>query len=93
MARFQKDQKFDKRLGKLAGADQKRVLKALDQFQDDHLRPSLRFKKMRGYPDLYEITASQGAGALRIVMRRLNDGEGDYYLLMNVGTHDVLDRL
>lgn len=93
MARLQKDAKFAKRLGRLTGADQKRVLKALDQFKDNHLRPSLRFKKMRGYRDLYEISASQGGGALRVVMRRLTDEGGDLYLLMNVGTHDVLDRL
>lgn len=50
--------------------------------------PSLRFKKMkgiRGKVPLFEIRVTQG---YRIVCQMHND----FYILYNIGTHDILGR-
>jgi len=52
---------------------------------DNPKHPSLRTKKMEGYPSVWEVRIT---GGYRLTFRI----EGDIYLLRRVGTHDILKR-
>lgn len=62
---------------------QLRVDKALELLLDNPRHPSLPIKKIKGHENLWE-------GRVTLHYRLIFSIEGDTYLLLRVGTHDLL---
>ena len=60
-----------------------RVDKALGRLLENARHPSLQIKKMRGYENRWE-------GRVTLHYRLIFTIEGDAYVLLRVGTHDLL---
>jgi mRNA-degrading endonuclease RelE of RelBE toxin-antitoxin system len=60
-----------------------RVDKALRLLLENPRHPSLQIKKMKGYEDRWE-------GRVTLHYRLIFTIEGDAYVLLRVGTHDLL---
>lgn len=81
--------RFAKSYAKLPSRIQLQVDKQLDLLLNNPHHPSLNFKKMRGILgkiSFFEIRVSQG---YRIVFQI----QDDYYILYNIGSHDILERV
>lgn len=69
---------------------QRRAVDALTRFAQDPARPSLNFESVTGHKGLFTIRVSR---AVRIVLRADQDDQGTIYSAVNVGGHEVYDRL
>ena len=67
----------------LSSTTQRRVDRKLSLLLENPRHPSLRFRKMEGYENIWEMRVSRN---YRVTL--LQSGE-DFYL-RNVGTHDIL---
>lgn len=78
-ARFKKD------FAGLPTVIQKRALKQLGLFFENPKHPSLRVKKMQGYPDIWEGRISKG---YRFTFSLTQES----IILRRIGTHDILKK-
>jgi len=78
---FEYTPRFKRAYQKLGPDDRRRVDEAVRRFAADPAHPSLRVKKMRGMPDVWEARASD---SLRMTFQR----DGERVILRNVGAHD-----
>jgi mRNA interferase RelE/StbE len=74
---------FLNRYSKLPPTIRKRVDKQLQHLLENPQHPSLRLHKMEGYPNMWEISVT-------INYRIIFNIENDEYILIRVGTHDIL---
>lgn len=80
--------RFLRRLGRLPPHRAKAAQRALAKFLAEPLLPGLNFEKLRNLSeDYWSIRSGKGD---RIVLKRLADDE---FEAVDVGTHDVYDRL
>ena len=77
--------RFAKEYDRLPQRLQHRVDKALGLLLDNPRHPSLQIKKIKGHETRWE-------GRVTLHYRFVFSVEGDTYLLLPVGTHDLLKR-
>ena len=65
---------------------QERVDEKLRFLAHDPRHPSLRIHKVRGVPSLWELSVTMN-------YRMLFEIESDRYVLLDVGTHRLIDRI
>ena len=87
--RFKVAPAYDKAAAKLSSEDRKRAHKAILRFLGNPSLPGLNFEPIHGEPSLFSIRASR---AIRIVLRRDRDEQGDVWVAVNVGSHSVYRR-
>jgi len=78
--RFQKDYK------KLPAQIQELTDKKLDYLLKDISHPSLRFKKVKRHSNVWEVSVTMN---YRLVLSM----QSNYYILLRVGAHDILNRI
>jgi mRNA-degrading endonuclease RelE of RelBE toxin-antitoxin system len=78
--------RFKKDYQKLPSDIQRRVDQKLRFLIRDPCHPSLRIHKLRGVEGLWEFSATMN-------YRVLFEIEGEYYVLLGVGPHRVVDRI
>ena len=76
-------ERFAKDYGRLPQRLQDRVDKALGLLLENPGHPSLQIKKIKGHENRWE-------GRVTLQYRFVFSIEGDAYLLLRVGTHDLL---
>jgi mRNA-degrading endonuclease YafQ of YafQ-DinJ toxin-antitoxin module len=76
---------FKKDFAALPQAIQRRALKQLALFFENPKHPSLRIKKMQGYPDIWEGRISKG-------YRFTFTLEKEQIILRRIGPHDILEK-
>jgi mRNA-degrading endonuclease RelE of RelBE toxin-antitoxin system len=79
--RLRRTQRFKEAYLTLPAQEQERVKKALKLLETNWRHPSLRVKKIRGAPGIWEARVSRSC---RLTFQL----EGDVCLLRNVGEHD-----
>ncbi len=80
---IQLTKKFNKLLQKLPDTIINQAIKSVRLFKDNPAHPSLEYKKMAGYEDIYEIRVNVN---YRITCQKI----GDTVILRKIGTHDLL---
>ncbi|MFH1742627.1 MAG: type II toxin-antitoxin system RelE/ParE family toxin [bacterium] len=70
---------------KIPSSIRERAEKQLRLLLQNPQHPSLRLHKMRGYTNMWEISVT-------IHYRIMFQIEGDEYVLLKIGPHDVLDK-
>lgn len=85
--RFQSTRKFDKQFNSLDKNAFKQATKAMDLFMEDPAHPSLRFKKIQGTTNFYEIRVNQ---SVRIVIEVTSQGSAQINTFYIIGTHDEI---
>lgn len=80
--RFVATEKFEKSLSRLSYENIKSVEKALGLLLENSRHPSLRVKRVKGTPDIWEVSATK---SIRFTFSFLRE---DLIQLRNVGTHD-----
>lgn len=83
--RLQSTERFVKDYEGLPQRLQRQVDKALGLLLEDPRHPSLQVKKVKGSKDRWE-------GRVTLHYRFIFTIQGDAYLLLRVGTHDLLKR-
>ena len=78
--------RFKKDYQKLPSDIQRRVEQKLRFLIRDPRHPSLRIHKLRGVEGLWEFSVTMN-------YRVLFEIEGEYYVLLGVGPHRVVDRI
>ncbi len=78
-------ERFAKEYERLPQRLQQRVDQALGLLLDNPRHPSLQIKKIKGHETRWE-------GRVTLHYRFVFGVEGDTYLLLRVGTHDLLKR-
>lgn len=63
---------------------------AVIKFHRNPSTPSLRFKPVAGIPGIFTFRVNDN---YRVMVRVVEDQTGTYYLLTDVGKHDLYDRL
>lgn len=63
---------------------------AVIKFSKDPNTKSLRFKPLAGVGGIYSFRVNDN---FRVLVRVVEDVGGTYYLLMDVGNHDIYSRL
>lgn len=76
-------ERFAKDYGRLPQRLQDRVDKALELLLENPSHPSLQIKKIKGYENRWESRVT-------LQYRFVFSIEGDVYLLLRIGTHDLL---
>lgn len=83
--RIAQEPRFTREFAALPQAIRERAHQKLALFLSNPRHPSLRVKKMEGWPDIWECSITKGC---RFTFRIA----GDLYLLRRIGTHDILKR-
>jgi mRNA interferase RelE/StbE len=81
--RIQTTKPFDRDYGNLPTEIKERANKQLALFFENPHHPSLRLKKIRGHPTIWE-------GRITESYRFTFQISGELYLLRRIGTHDIL---
>lgn len=90
MARWRRGADFERRVSKLGRPDlPKRVAAALKKLSENPPPSSIRLKPMEGRKDLWEARVDQG---WRLILKRTKDEQGDYFVVLDIGPHDILKR-
>ena len=84
--KVQRTDRFKKDYQKLPSDIQRRVDQKLRFLIRDPRHPSLRIHKLRGVEWLWEFSVTMN-------YRVLFEIEGEYYVLLGVGPHRVVDRI
>lgn len=86
--RWVKSDKYEKRARKaLTLSDRQRADRMLDRLSDDPPPASINLRPMEGHNGvLWEMKAG---GQNRFILRRCKDEVGDYFLVEDVGPHDI----
>jgi mRNA-degrading endonuclease RelE of RelBE toxin-antitoxin system len=77
--------KFAHDYKKLPPLLRKRTNEQLKILLENPRHPSLRLKKMKGFPDIWEARVTKN-------YRFTFQIQGNFYLLRRIGTHDLLKR-
>lgn len=77
---------FEKNLRRLTAQEQKLVARKLMLIMGNPFHPSLRTKKVQGFPDLFECSVNMD---IRILWRY--DGEA-IIITLDVGHHSIVDK-
>ena len=84
--RFQSTHKFDKQFNSLTkNNNNKQAIKAIELFIENPSHPSLRFKKIQGTNNFYEIRVNQ---SIRIVIEITSQDTDQLNTFYIIGTHD-----
>ena len=81
--RIRRTRRFQVEFNALPGNIKRRAQKQLALFVADPKHPSLRTKKMKGHPDIWE---GRVTGAYRFTFEL----EGEICTMRRIGTHDIL---
>lgn len=84
--RLQPTERFAKDYARLPGQIQQRVDRAMGLLLENPRHPSLQAKKMEGYENRWEAR-------ITLNYRLIFSIEGDAYILLRVGTHDLLEEV
>jgi mRNA-degrading endonuclease RelE of RelBE toxin-antitoxin system len=82
---FRSTRKFDKQFKGLDGKIQKQALKAIERFTEDPMHPSLRYKKVQGTDNLYEISVNMSVRIILEVKSEENKQINTFYV---IGKHE-----
>jgi len=82
---FKSTRKFDKQFERLDFKASKQTKKAIELFISDPRHPSLRYKKIQGTDNFYEIRVNI---SVRIIIEVTTDGNNQINTLYIIGTHD-----
>ncbi|KGP75937.1 toxin RelE [Desulfosporosinus sp. Tol-M] len=83
--RFKSTRKFDKQFKQLDSRVSKQAEKAIELFISDPGHPSLRYKKIQGTDNFYEISINM---SVRIIIEVTSDGNDQINTFYIIGTHD-----
>lgn len=83
--RFRSIRKFDKQIKSLDKNTLKQATKAIELFMEDPTHPSLRYKKIQGTSNFYEIRVNV---SVRIIIEVTSEGDDQINTFYIVGTHD-----
>ena len=83
--RFRSTRKFDKQFKQLDSKSSKQAAKAIELFISDPSHPSLRFKKIQGTNNFYEISVNM---SIRIVVEVTTKENDQIIIFYIIGTHD-----
>ncbi|KJS21426.1 MAG: toxin RelE [Clostridiaceae bacterium BRH_c20a] len=84
--RFRSTRKFDKQFKQLDSKSSKQAAKAIELFISDPSHPSLRFKKIQGTNNFYEISVNM---SIRIVVEVTTKENDQIIIFYIIGTHDL----
>ena len=83
--RFRSTRKFDKQFKQLDSKISKQAQKAIELFISDPSHPSLRYKKIQGTDNFYEISVSM---SVRIIIEVTSEAKDQINTLYIIGTHN-----
>jgi len=83
--KFRSTRKFDKQFWGLDNAAKKQAAKAIDLFMQDPTHPSLRFKKVQGTDNFFEISVNM---SIRIVVEVKSVGSDQINTFYIIGKHE-----
>ena len=83
--RFQTTRKFDKQFKQLDSKVSKQAQKAIELFVSDPSHPSLRYKKIQGTDNFYEISVNM---SVRIIIEVTSQAHDQINTLYIIGTHN-----
>jgi addiction module RelE/StbE family toxin len=84
--KFRRTNRFKKDYQKLPSDVQRRVDQKLRLLLQDPRYPSLRVHKLRGVEGLWEFSVT-------MEYRVIFEIEGEYYVLLGVGPHSIVDQI
>lgn len=85
--RFRSTRKFDKQFKQLDPKAAKKAAKAIDLFISDPSHPFLRFKRLQGTNNFYEISVNM---SIRIIVEVGSEGNDQINTFYIIGTHDEI---
>ncbi len=80
---------FHKALKRLTQTEQKMVVRKVLQLAKNPFYPSLRSKKIKGTPGLFECSVNMD---IRIIWK-YNELEKDLLIMLDVGHHSIVDEM
>ncbi|KKM11472.1 toxin RelE [Clostridiales bacterium PH28_bin88] len=83
--KFRSTRKFDKQFLGLDSAAKKQATKAIDLFMKDPTHPFLRFKKVQGTDNFFEISVNM---SIRIVVEVKSVGSAQINTFYIIGKHE-----
>lgn len=83
--RFRSTRKFDKQFKQLDSKTYKQAAKAIELFISDPGHPSLRYKKIQGTSNFFEISVNM---SVRIIIEVTSEANDQINTLYIIGTHD-----
>jgi mRNA-degrading endonuclease YafQ of YafQ-DinJ toxin-antitoxin module len=83
--RFKSTRKFDKQFKQLNQNTSKQAEKAIELFISDPSHPSLRYKKIQGTDNFYEISVNM---SVRIIIEVTIEANDQINTLFIIGPHD-----
>jgi mRNA interferase RelE/StbE len=83
--RFRSTRKFDKQFKRLDSKILKQAQKAIELFISDPSHPSLRYKKIQGTDNFYEISVNM---SVRIIIEVTSEANDQINTLYIIGTHN-----
>ncbi len=83
--RFKSTRKFDKQFNQLDAKTSKQAEKAIELFISNPSHPSLRYKKIQGTDNFYEISVNM---SVRIIVEIITENNDQINTLYIIGTHD-----
>jgi len=83
--RFKSTRKFDKQFKQLDAKVSKQAEKAIELFISNPSHPSLRYQKVQGTDNFYEISVNM---SIRIIVEVTSDRNDQINTLYIIGTHD-----
>lgn len=83
--RFRSTRKFDKQFKQLNSKTLKQAQKAIELFMSDSTHPSLRYKKIQGTDNFYEISVNM---SIRIIIEVTSEASDQINTLYVIGTHN-----
>ncbi len=82
---FRSTRKFDKQFNNLDGMIKKQALKTIELYMHDPAHPSLRFKKVQGTDNFFEISVNM---SVRIIVEIESDNNNQLNTLYIIGKHE-----
>lgn len=83
--RFRSTRKFDKQLKSLDNKSFKQAIKAIELFMSDPSHPSLRFKKIKGTTNFFELSVNM---SIRIIVEVTSENKQQVNTFYIIGTHN-----
>lgn len=83
--KFRSTRKFDKQFKALDQKSIKQAKKAIELFMKDPSHPSLRFKKVQGTDNFFEISVNM---SIRIIVEVYSEKDDQINLFYIIGTHE-----
>ncbi len=83
--KFRSTKKFDKQFRALDQKSIKQTKKTIELFMRDPSHPSLRFKKVQGTDNFFEISVNM---SIRIIVEVYSEADDQINLFYIIGTHD-----